>query len=95
MRVGSSLRVSSFNVLNYFLTLANEGPICGPDQDEACRGAYNSSEFTRQRDKLLQALYILNADVVGLMELENTPGVEPLADLVDGLNGLAGAGADL
>ncbi|MEZ4770989.1 MAG: ExeM/NucH family extracellular endonuclease [Caldilineales bacterium] len=92
VRAGSSLRVSSFNVLNYFLTLIDQGPICGPDQNEACRGAYNSSEFTRQRNKLLQALYILDADVLGLMELENTPGVEPLADLVDGLNGLTAPG---
>ncbi|MCB0250614.1 MAG: ExeM/NucH family extracellular endonuclease, partial [Anaerolineae bacterium] len=92
VRAGGSLRVSSFNVLNYFLTLAENGPICGPTQDEDCRGAYNSSEFTRQRDKLLQALYILDADVLGLMELENTPGVEPLADLVDGLNGLTAPG---
>ncbi|MCB0201696.1 MAG: ExeM/NucH family extracellular endonuclease, partial [Anaerolineae bacterium] len=92
VRAGVSLRVSSFNVLNYFLTLAENGPICGPDQNEDCRGAWNASEFTRQRDKLLQALYILDADVLGLMELENTPGVEPLADLVDGLNALTAPG---
>ncbi|MCB0206211.1 MAG: ExeM/NucH family extracellular endonuclease, partial [Anaerolineae bacterium] len=60
--------------------------------NEDCRGAWNASEFTRQRDKLLQALYILDADVLGLMELENTPGVEPLADLVDGLNALTAPG---
>lgn len=95
VRAGGSLRVSSFNVLNYFLTLdtTNVAPFpCGPNQNQECRGANTAQEFTRQRAKLLQALYILNADVVGLMELENTPNVEPLADIVAGLNALAGPG---
>ena len=95
VRAGGTLRVSSFNVLNYFLTLdtTNTAPFpCGPNQNQECRGANTAQEFTRQRDKLLQALYILNADVIGLMELENTPNVEPLADIVAGLNALAGAG---
>lgn len=93
VRAGGSLKVSSFNVLNYFLTLdtTNTPPFpCGPNQNQECRGANTAVEFTRQRDKLLQALDLLNADVVGLMELENTPGVEPLQDLVNGLNALAG-----
>ena len=38
-----------------------------------------ADEFTRQRDKLLQALAGLDADIIGLNEIENTPGVEPLA----------------
>ena len=95
VRAGGSLRVSSSNVLNYFLTLdtTNTAPFpCGPNQNMECRGANTALEFTRQRDKLLQALHILNADIVGLMELENTPNVEPLADLVNGLNALAGPG---
>ena len=93
VRAGGSLKISSFNVLNYFLTLDDGvNDICGPDQNAECRGADTAVEFTRQRDKLMQALYILNADVVGLMELENTPNVEPLADIVAGLNALAGPG---
>ena len=94
VRAGGSLKVSSFNVLNYFLTLdttSGSGP-CGPAQNQECRGANTAAEFTRQRDKLLQALYILNADVVGLMELENTPNVEPLQDIVNGLNALTSPG---
>lgn len=93
--VGGSVKVSSFNVLNYFLTLdvTNTPPFpCGPNQNQECRGANSAQEFTRQRDKLLQALFTLNADVVGLMELENTLGVEPLQDIANGLNALAGAG---
>ncbi len=34
----------------------------------------------------------LNADVIGLNEMENTTGVEPLADIVAGLNDLTGPG---
>ncbi len=92
VRAGGSLKVSAFNVLNYFLTIDDGSNNCGPNQNVNCRGADSALEFTRQRDKLLQALYTLNADVVGLMELENTPNVEPLEDIVVGLNALAGAG---
>ena len=82
------------NTLNYFLTLdtttSDTGPgPCGGDANLDCRGADADQplEFTRQRDKLLQALAGLDADVLGLNELENTPGVEPLADIVAGLPG--------
>ncbi len=37
--VGGSLTVATFNVLNYFTTLDNSGPICGPLGDQGCRGA--------------------------------------------------------
>jgi uncharacterized protein len=93
--VGGSLEVASFNVLNYFLTIDRGGQpnwICGPDQDQECRGADTEEELERQRTKILAALAALDADVVGLMEMENTPGVEPAADLADGLNDILGAG---
>jgi len=93
--VGGSLKVASFNVLNYFLTIDHGGQvnwICGPDQDQECRGADTELELQRQRAKILAALAALDADVVGLMEMENTPGVEPAADLADGLNDIFGAG---
>ncbi|MEZ4868058.1 MAG: ExeM/NucH family extracellular endonuclease [Caldilineaceae bacterium] len=89
--VGGSLKVASFNVLNYFVTVDAGPDVCGPAGDMDCRGADSEQEFTRQRDKMLQALSKLNADVVGLIELENAPNAEPLADIVDGLNTLAGA----
>lgn len=88
--VNGSLKVASFNVLNYFLTLGN-GLGCSPDGSLNCRGADDATEFTRQRTKLLEALRKLDADIVGLIELENTTNVEPLADIVAGLNGLLGA----
>jgi predicted extracellular nuclease len=91
--VGGSLKVSSFNVLNFFTTL-NDGVnhICGPLQNQECRGANDANEFTRQRDKLISAISAINADVVGLIEIENHPGDIPTADLVSGLNDAMGAG---
>ncbi|WP_159451450.1 ExeM/NucH family extracellular endonuclease [Demequina sp. NBRC 110054] len=90
--VGGSLTVSGFNVLNYFLTVDNgSDDICGASEDMECRGADSESELSKQRAKLLLALEALDADVISLAELENTPGVDPAADLADGLNDLLGA----
>jgi uncharacterized protein len=89
--VGGTLRIANFNVLNYFLTLDDGGEDCGPDgSKQECRGAETPLELERQRTKLLAALVKLDADIVGLIELENTTGVEPLADIVAGLNDLPG-----
>lgn len=100
--VGGRLKVGAFNTLNYFLTLDalddstnNDDPadnVCGGNANLDCRGADLSqpNEFPRQRAKLLQAIIGLDADVLGLNELENTPGVEPLADIVSGLNDILG-----
>ncbi|HEX6256466.1 MAG TPA: ExeM/NucH family extracellular endonuclease [Euzebyales bacterium] len=90
--VGGDVTVATFNVLNYFLTLDGSGPICGPDLDQDCRGADTAEEFERQRAKILAALAAIDADVFGLIEMENTTGVSPLADIVDGLNDLLGPG---
>jgi predicted extracellular nuclease len=91
--VGGSLQVAAFNVLNYFLTLDADGNLCGPTGFEAgCRGAEDAEELERQCAKLLEALLALDADVLGIVEVENTTGVEPLADIVAGLNEIAGEG---
>jgi predicted extracellular nuclease len=90
--VGGSVQVASFNVLNYFLTTDDLGNICGPGQNEDCRGADDAEEFERQRDKLLTAMTQIDAAVVGLIEMENTPGVSPEADIAAGLNDLLGDG---
>lgn len=90
--VGGCLKVASFNVLNYFLTIDNGGNDCGPNSDQECRGADTQLEFERQRGKILAALGEINADIFGLIEMENTAGVEPLADIVAGLNDQLGAG---
>ena len=103
--VGGSLTVAAMNTLNFFLTIdtsdndTGPGP-CGGNANLDCRGADDDvpddatfgDEFTRQRTKLLQALAGLDADVLGLNELENTPGVDPLADIVAGLNAMGGVG---
>jgi predicted extracellular nuclease len=79
--VGGDLKVASFNVLNYFTTLNS-------------RGADNAEEFDRQEAKIVSAINSLDADVVGLIEIENN-GYGPdgaISTLVDALNEAAGAG---
>ncbi|MEL6519355.1 MAG: ExeM/NucH family extracellular endonuclease [Pseudomonadota bacterium] len=82
--VGSDYKVASLNVLNFFTTLdefpdADEGS--GPnglDPRGADANPQNADptpafdeEYNRQLDKLVQALVAMDADVVGLVELEN------------------------
>ena len=76
--MGGTLRVASFNLLNFFTTLSEEGEVCGAGENLECRGADTAEEFERQRAKIIEALLGLDADVVGLVELENTPGADPL-----------------
>ncbi len=91
--VGGDFTVASFNVLNYFLTIDDGGTDCGPTGfPQECRGANSALELDRQRDKLVSALLQIDTDVIGLVELENSAGVEPLADIVSSLNSVAGAG---
>ena len=89
--VGGGLKVASFNVLNYFTTLDQSGNLCGPDLTLGCRGADNAEEFTRQRDKIISAIAALDADIVGLIEIENNAQAA-MADLVNGLNNVLGEG---
>ena len=90
--VGGNLTVASFNVLNYFTTLDDgTNDICGPNQILECRGADTVEEFERQRAKIVAALAAIDADVVGLIEIENNE-FEAVADLVAGLNDAVGAG---
>jgi predicted extracellular nuclease len=88
--VGSTatLKVASFNVLNYF-----NGDGLGGGFPTA-RGADNPTEFTRQRDKIIQAIIGTGADILGLNELENDGygSTSAIQDLVNGLNAVAGAG---
>jgi predicted extracellular nuclease len=75
--VGGNLKVASFNVLNYFTTLNS-------------RGANTPEEFQRQRTKIIAAISAIDADVVGLLEIENNEAA--IQDLVAGLNDANGAG---
>jgi uncharacterized protein len=60
--VGGDLRIGAFNVLNYFLTRS------GPD----ARGARTDAEFEEQAAKVVAAIDGLDADVVTLLEIEDT-----------------------
>lgn len=84
--VGGRLKVAAMNVLNFFTTLDTGPTGCGPLGTLECRGANTSQEFTRQRDKILSQMLDLDADVYGLMELENNASDSPLQSIVDGLN---------
>jgi predicted extracellular nuclease len=90
--VGGDLNVASFNVLNYFTTL-DDGvhDICGPSGNLECRGADDANELTRQRAKIVAALQAIDADVFGLIEIQNDLD-QSVADLVSGLNDAMGAG---
>ena len=69
--VGGSLKVATLNVLNYFTTIDDGGNICGGDGAQGCRGADSASELQRQEAKLVEALLGMDADIVGLVEIEN------------------------
>jgi predicted extracellular nuclease len=53
--------------------------------------AETAEEFTRQRDKIIAVINTIDADIVGLVEIENN-ATESLSDLVNGLNADADAG---
>lgn len=90
--VGGRIAVASFNVLNYFTTLTSAGDVCGPLANQECRGADTAAELERQQTKIVAALAAMDADVVGLIEIENHPADDPTATLVDALNAEVGAG---
>lgn len=105
--VGGDLRVASFNVLNYFTTLGAGTAGCTAFRDRtgdpvtvntgcAPRGAWDPDDLQRQQDKIVAAINDLGADVVGLLEIENSAVVDGVADealgtLVAALNTAAGS----
>ncbi len=107
--VGGDLKIASFNVLNYFTTLGKDFGGCTAYTDRAgigittksCtnpdgpRGAWDAASLQRQQDKIVGAITKLDADVVGLMEIENSVKLGDTPDaavstLVDALNAKAG-----
>ena len=83
-----NLKVASLNVLNYFTTLNPDNLRRGP------RGANTPVEFERQKAKTVAAIVAMDADIVGLMEIENNGFSEGSAidDLVSAINSTMGAG---
>jgi predicted extracellular nuclease len=90
--VDGTIVVASFNVLNFFTTVDSGANACGPRKNDSCRGADSRAEFRRQLDKTSAALALMDADIVGLMELENNAS-ESLAMIVDALNRRIGSDA--
>jgi len=85
--VGGNIKVASFNVLNYF-----NGDGLGGGFPTS-RGADSATEFERQNAKIVSAIAALNADVVGLIEIESDgdDANSAIANLVNSLNGYIGA----
>lgn len=106
----SDLKLASFNVLNYFTDLGKDEDGCKAYTDRTgtpvtanfctVRGAYTREAFHDQQAKIVTAINGLDADVVALMEVENSASItylpgqprdKALAHLVDELNKAAGS----
>lgn len=85
--VGGSLKLVGMNLLNFFNTFsACTGGAGGAPMD--CRGADNQAEFDRQWPKTVAAILAMNADIIGVNEIENDGygANSAIAFLVDRLN---------
>ena len=89
--LNGNFKVASLNVLNYFTTLDLSGVTTDNGSDP--RGADNQAEFDRQAAKIVEALTAIDADIVGLVEIENDfAGTDfAIQDLVDRVNADLGA----
>tara|TARA_R110002167_G_scaffold44876_2_gene134883 strand:+ start:324 stop:3233 length:2910 start_codon:yes stop_codon:yes gene_type:complete len=84
----ANLRIATMNVLNYFNGDGQGGGF------PTSRGASTYSAFQMQSNKIVAALDAMDADVVGLMEIENDGYGENSAihQLVDAVNALQASG---
>ena len=97
----AGVKVASANVLNFFTTFTDgrdawgrtgQGCTIGNTTSAGeCRGANNQAEFIRQRDKIVASLAALDADVVGLMEIQNNRDIA-VGYLVEQLNAATAPG---
>jgi hypothetical protein len=85
--LGGSLRVASFNLLNFFNGNGSGGGF------PTSRGADSAYEYTRQFDKTLEAILGFDADIIGYNEIENDGygANSAVASIVNGLNNVLGA----
>jgi 5'-nucleotidase len=104
--VGGTLKLATFNVLNYFPTTGDQFTGCTYYTDRAgnpitvrggcaARGAADQENFERQQAKIVAAVNGSGADVVSLEEIENSaefgrPRDAAVANLVDALNAATG-----
>ena len=82
--VGGTVKAASFNLENYF----NGNGMGSGFPGSKDKGAKSIEEFKRQRLKIIDAITDMQADVIGLMEVENDGYGElsAIRDLLDGLN---------
>ncbi|MCT1459685.1 ExeM/NucH family extracellular endonuclease [Aestuariimicrobium sp. p3-SID1156] len=100
-QVGGDIQMATFNVLNYFTDLGKDEAGCRaytdrngtPVGSNGCkvRGAYTPQAFADQQAKIVSAINGLDAEVVALMEVENSANFRhdrdhSLSALVDALN---------
>lgn len=97
--ISGDIRVATFNLLNFF-THIDDGvhDICGPTGDLECRGADDPEELQRQLAKLVAGIRALDADIVGIEEIENDIRSDdgdrannPVLTLVEALNAAEGS----
>ncbi|WP_199849725.1 ExeM/NucH family extracellular endonuclease [Blastococcus sp. Marseille-P5729] len=107
--VGGDLQMAAFNVLNYFTDLGQDEAGCRSYDDREgnpvgardcqVRGAYTPEAFADQQAKIVNAINSSGAEIVALMEVENSAGItylpgqdrdKALAELVAALNAAGG-----
>ncbi|OZS45304.1 ExeM/NucH family extracellular endonuclease [Photobacterium sanguinicancri] len=79
-----AIRIATQNVLNYF-----NSPFGGPDNPRNDnRGADSELEFQQQHAKIVKAINSLDADIIGLMEIENNGfgNYSAITELVNAVN---------
>ncbi len=84
---GANVKVVGMNVLNYFNGDGIGGGFPTP------RGAATAPEFVRQKAKIVAAIKAMDADVLGLMEMENDGDstFSAIKDLVTSINAAYGS----
>ncbi|MDT7837608.1 ExeM/NucH family extracellular endonuclease [Aquabacterium sp. OR-4] len=102
--VGGNVKLASFNVLNYFTSFTDGNAVTatgaqttsagctlgGATATSNCRGANSLDEFQRQQAKIVAAISSINADALGLMEIQNNSVAAQ--NLVHALNTQMGSG---
>ncbi len=89
--VGGTLKIASFNVLNYFTTLDEAGSTAGPREAWIAAAPTTPKSSSGSERRSSKRFRPSNADVLGIIEVENNAS-ESVADLVSGLNDILGAG---
>ena len=87
--VGGNFSVASLNVLNFFTTIDENGALT--DTGLGPRGADSEAEFIRQQEKAVAAIIEMDADVLGLVEVENTNDSRAIQALVEAVNDALGS----